>query len=190
MFNQRSSTPKQKLDLPLSSPVIGSKSNRSLQNRSPGISPVSSPVKSKSVLSQFKDEKSTNHETQNVVRRKPRKQGDRPRVQNRPKSLMLPPHGSFDEMLKDHYNQTHSDTEVDDESKSEKLSKKDKLTEEEKPARKLRQSIETVKDISNTSLIVRDIDIDDSVKSSSSRKSWLDNTVIFKEKHEKSGMSL
>ena len=183
MFNLRSSTPKQKPDLPLNNQLIGAKGNRTTSGRSPGISPVTSPIRAKP--SHFKDQKET--PTHSVTRRRPKKPGDRPRLQNRPKSLVLTSQISLEDMIKDHLNQPHSDTEIDDDVSLENLPPKQRPIADEKPAKKVRQTTENVRELIGASLIVRDIDIDDSVKSSDSRKSWIDNTVIFAEKPVESG---
>jgi len=182
MFNLRSSTPKQKPDLSLNIQLIGAKGNRTVSGRSPGISPVTSPIKAKP--SHFKDPKET--PTQSVTRRRPKKPGDRPRLQNRPRSLVLTSHISLEDMIKDHCGQPHSDTEIDDDVNLRNLPPNQRPMADEKPAKKVRQATENIKELIGTSLIVRDIDIDDSVKSSDSKKSWIDNTVIFTEKPNES----
>ena len=187
LFNMRSSTPKQKPELHFNNQSMAVKATKPFSNRSPGISPVTSPVRAKHSLSHFRDEKplSQVHKespTHNVPRRKPKKSGDRPRLQNRPKSLVLTSQISLEEVVRNHCSQPHSDTEIDDDVKMEKLTLNQGPVAEEKPAKKSRQIAENVKEPITTSLIVRDIDIDDSVKSSDSKKSWLDNTVIFTEK--------
>ena len=192
LFNQRSSTPKHRLELQVNNHQIGVKNTKPLSSRSPGISPVTSPVRIKPQLGHFREDKPTQNQrespAQHVVRRKPKKSNDRPRMQNRPKSLVLTSQISLEEMIKDHYNQAHSDTEIDDEVKLKSSPGNQRRTVDEKPAKKSRQIVENVREMKNASLIVRDIDIDDSVKSSDSKKSWLENTVIFTENPSASGM--
>lgn len=192
LFNQRSSTPKQRLEPQVNSHQIGVKHTKPFSSRSPGISPVTSPVRTKPSLGHFREDKPAQNQREspvhNVARRKPRKSNDRPRIQNRPKSLVLTSRVSLEELIKDQCNQVHSDTEIDDEVKLESLSANRRRTEEEKPAKKSHQVMENAKEMKNASLVVRDIDIDDSVKSSDSKKSWLENTVIFTENPSESGI--
>ena len=201
LFNQRSSTPKPKTDVRSASPVTMVRSTRTGHRNSPGVSPVSSPTKHKPPMGVWKDDKvggsllkpreeheQTGSPKDLAVKRRPKKAGERPRLQNRPRSLIIPTQTSLDDLISAHLNQAHSDTEldVDDESKDEQITKRRKFVREEKPARRslpvspLSPALETLVESGNPSLIVRDIDIDDSLKSTS-RKSWAENTVIFAE---------
>lgn len=168
------------MDLPLNSPLVNSKGNRTSSSRSPGMSPVSSPVKAKLGLSH---DKVTNHRqsestTRSDVRRRPKKQGDRPRLHKRPKSLVITSQVSLEDMIQDHFSHVHSDTEIDDECKLQRISKNQSFAIEEKPVRKVQHPIVAKSEFVSASLIVRDIDIDDSAKSDNSRRSWMCDTVI------------
>lgn len=199
LFNQRSSTPKPKTDVRSASPVNMARNTRTGQRNSPVVSPVSSPTKHRPPMGVWKDDKvggsslkpREEHEQKSsskdlAVKRRPRKSGERPQLRNRPRSLIIPTQTSLDDLISAHLNQAHSDTELDDESKGEQISKRRKFVREEKPARRslpvspLNPALETLVESGNSSLIVRDINIDDSLKSTS-RKSWVENTVIFAE---------
>lgn len=194
MFNQKSSTPKPKPSDRLTSPVRTLNSARTSARNSPGVSPVSSPTKSKhfpgsghdgylrsrqnshggkSVDSEktvdIGNEHGAQHGKDVVLRHKPRSSRERPGMKHRPKSLIVPLTSSLDDKISAHLHHPHSDTELEDEEKfdEEITTTRESLYHDKSKRRSLPVSLKS--DLgtlaeTNTSVVVRDILIDDTAQ--------------------------
>ena len=198
MFDQRSSTPKVVKDgkvIPVKGPLVA-------KHVSPVASPIGSPVRKTLLQSPDKPRRQLRKSSDSAVAKrseasgegtpkKQKKSGERPGMQGRPKSMVLPGPISLDTVLEASSvkTQSQSDTEGDENEPLKYLRKSHGRKEQKSVSRDVRLANRLSENRGEqrppTSPIVREIDIDDKIAEDSKIRSGMRPSMPFELELEK-----